>query len=348
MNLEKQVSGLYPIDKDKRRTLEITRVMKGALSVSKSRTGEAIYRSNEFHRKTLEKTVRQYSSATKTEINTYDSKQRNIIRRFSVMFGKHKATNETISAYDNVISRTLDETADKLQPRNYKIRSKLDVEEDKSDNEDDEKDDPGALSPNSKDNVQSIKGSLEETERKKSVFIPTGILLPLHAKGYTRLKFHNEVEEVEPEVVEEEVKEMWPLENTEKFDNFIRKQKDRHEVLVTRNILKKIKKNITGKDTLLKFQMKSYLTDDPEDFVRKLTSAKTAPSEIIPLRRKSHHLKKYAESTTSLPNIFMEKTPPSYAPQDSARSKIFPPITLRSSKSTGNMRSIARSKTMPL
>jgi FtsZ-interacting cell division protein ZipA len=67
---------------------------------------------------------------------------------------------------------------------------------------------------------------------------------------FSRLKFHEEQTAEEPEVEVEESKELWPLENTEKYDKYIRKQKDRHEVLVTRNILKKIKKNITGKDTL--------------------------------------------------------------------------------------------------
>jgi hypothetical protein len=33
---------------------------------SKSRTGEAIYRSNEFHKKILEKKVKQFKSATET------------------------------------------------------------------------------------------------------------------------------------------------------------------------------------------------------------------------------------------------------------------------------------------
>jgi hypothetical protein len=48
--------------------------------------------------------VKQFKSATETEISSYNSKKRTVTQRFAVMFGKHKATNDTMHAYDEVIT----------------------------------------------------------------------------------------------------------------------------------------------------------------------------------------------------------------------------------------------------
>lgn len=352
--MEKQVSTLYPLDgsMDKRKTLEITKVMKGALSVSKSRTGEAIYRSNEFHKKILEKKVKQFKSATETEISSYNSKKRTVTQRFSVMFGKHKATNDTMHAYDEVITKALEETSEK-QPNPCLKPIIIDSECEDEDPETENCPKDQGLSNGGKDvvrlphvsdsngKVREVRKSIDEPQ-KKSVFIPTGILLPINNK-FSRLKFHEEQREEEPEVEVEETKELWPLENTEKYDKYIRKQKDRHEVLVTRNILKKIKKNITGKDTLLKFQMKAYLSDDPEEFVRNLTSAKTAPPDTAVSTNTNKQFKKYI---SKLPSQTPRRTAPSYGSLQSAR--LFPPLPSGSVKSTGRLLPLKRSKTMPV
>jgi hypothetical protein len=51
--MEACIEALYTIDgdTDKRKTLEMIRVLKGAISVFKSRTGEVIYRYNRHKKK---------------------------------------------------------------------------------------------------------------------------------------------------------------------------------------------------------------------------------------------------------------------------------------------------------
>lgn len=357
MNMEKQVSGLYSIgdSHDKRKTLEITKVMKGALSVSKSRTGETIFRSNEFHRKTMEKKVNQYRSAALTEISSFEAKKRTITQRFSTVFGKHKATNETMHAYDEVITKALEDTNEKPPVSIVKINYTKNHESENEDDDEKKEDEvdgnkDGVKLPhvsNSQGRVKNVQNALDESERKKSVFIPTGVLMPISSTvKYSRLKFNDEKVEEEPEVVVEEVKELWPLENSTKYDKYIRTQKDRHEVLVTRNILKKIKSNISGKNTLLRFKMKAILTDDPEDFVRNLTtSAKTAPGGNA-MKRTNNSSRKFKKFIANLPAQNTRPQAPSYASLQTSR--LFPPITAGSVKSTSTCVSLRRSKTMPI
>ena len=64
VRLDECVEALYNKEsmQDKRKTLSIIRVMKGAISVSKSRTGECIFRHNKLERDKLDRTVKKFKS----------------------------------------------------------------------------------------------------------------------------------------------------------------------------------------------------------------------------------------------------------------------------------------------
>ena len=64
VRMDECVEALYNKEsmQNKKKTLSIIRVMKGAISVSKSRTGECIFRHNKLENKKLERTVKKFKS----------------------------------------------------------------------------------------------------------------------------------------------------------------------------------------------------------------------------------------------------------------------------------------------
>ena len=66
VRMDECVEALYDKSsmENRQKTLAIMKVMKGAISVSKSRTGECIFRHNKFEKKKLESTIKKFKSDT--------------------------------------------------------------------------------------------------------------------------------------------------------------------------------------------------------------------------------------------------------------------------------------------
>lgn len=258
----KMVSSLFKIDGDsnKQKTLNTIRVMKGAISVSKSRTGEVIYHSNKQESEGLQRQIKGFERSQSHLKSTYDSKKRTTLRRWTLVFEKQKSMNESIREFDSLLTQAIadvDKNGSKTQSYEEKECLKLDL---------------ARMRPDDDDAIYE-----EEVERMmKQRGIKKIRLQPIGVGKNSQIK----VESAEPEVdvIKEE---LWPLRDTRWINNYIRGQKVKHESLITKNMLKKIREGLASRSTLYRFRLRANLADDPNDTIETIKSARAAKTAPI-------------------------------------------------------------------
>ncbi|XP_069134539.1 uncharacterized protein [Argopecten irradians] len=204
----KMVSSLFKIDGDsnKQKTLNTIRVMKGAISVSKSKTGEVIYRSNKLENEGLQRQIKRFEKARLHLNSTYDSKKRTTLRRWALVFEKQKSMNESIREFDMLLTRAIEDV-----DSGGRKESSVGMKE-------------NALGLNSEAEKQEEEDE-EEKERQKTDEEKAAELMS--RRGITRIRLQPigvgknsqiKVKTPEPEtpVIEEE---LWPLADTTWVNN---------------------------------------------------------------------------------------------------------------------------------
>ncbi|OWF55299.1 uncharacterized protein LOC110461942 [Mizuhopecten yessoensis] len=310
----KMVSSLFKIDGDsnKRKTLNTIRVMKGAISVSKSKTGEVIYRSNKLENEGLQRQIKRFEKARLHLNSTYDSKKRTTLRRWALVFEKQKSMNESIREFDMLLSQAIDnvESDDQNVPSAEKNRDSLELklEDTKPENEEEE----------------DMTEKKSDEEKAAELMSRRGItrlrLQPIGVGKNSQIK----VKTPEPEtpVIEEE---LWPLADTTWVNNYIREQKVKHESLITKNILKKIREGLTSKNPLFRFRLRANFADDPNVSIEIIKSARAGPQTARSV--------KTAPTMPTLPTR-KDVIKPSTTMNDSSLNQLPPINMLRRSKTT--------------
>jgi len=273
---QRMVSSLYTIDgeRSKQKTLEIIRVMKGAISVSKSKTGEVIYRSNKLENDGLQRQLKRFEKAKIHTIDSYDSRKRTTLRRWALVFEKQKSMNESIREFEMILSKAIidvDESVPTTLP-------KLPVSKLKEGENDDDK--------NKKGEDKNEEGTEEEEEKKRKEEEAVSMM---KRRGITRLRLqpigvgkNSQIKVVLPPTPPPQiVEEKWPLENATWINNYIQHQKKRHETLITKNTLERIKTGLTKAPALFKFRLRANLSEDPRQSIEAIKSARSSRSARV-------------------------------------------------------------------
>ncbi|KAL5017221.1 hypothetical protein ScPMuIL_006810 [Solemya velum] len=168
------VTSLYSVDgtTNRRKTLEIVKVMKGAVSISRSHTGEFIYRSSKTEKNNLKRQLQQYAKMSADVVTSIGVQQRTVMRHWGQLVERQKTSYKSFSQNSDPV--------EKIPRRKYSwnISSRLDDEvfEESLDNEEVKQD--RLLHPVEKPTVDSKRplqanGSLADIPEDSRMLLPT-------------------------------------------------------------------------------------------------------------------------------------------------------------------------------
>ncbi|XP_048751879.2 uncharacterized protein LOC125663627 [Ostrea edulis] len=287
MNMKSVVNSLYQFDEtmNKRKTIEIKRVMRGALSTSRSTTGDNTFHINKFANKGLEQQIRVLDKAKIQCRNGINSKKRTALRKWCLVFGKQKSMNDSIKELNEVITKAIEEDGfleSRMNPEDEEKVEEEQIEELENNTEPEPVDKRSGMDPSQIRAlmIKQQRGGIEIKTNEQGI---TSMLLPKIDFGNTNMKLENV--ELDPETPQAQ-EDIWPLKDTTWVSSYIKDQREKHDQLFTKNILKSIQIGMTKTNPLHSFRLRAKISDDPMDLLRQLTSAKTArPSTRDPLRR---------------------------------------------------------------
>lgn len=97
VRMDECVEALYNKEsmENKSKTMSIIKVMKGAISVSKSKTGECIFRHNKLEKRKLDRTIKKFKSDKNYVISRFDTKKKFVVSRWRTMLEKQTTCNST-------------------------------------------------------------------------------------------------------------------------------------------------------------------------------------------------------------------------------------------------------------
>lgn len=278
--MEACIEALYTIDgeSDKRKTLEMIRVLKGAISVSKSRTGEVIYRYNRHEKKALSRMMAKYDRDTTRSRVNIDSQKRDVLRKWNLVFGRQRKFCESMRGFDDMIHEAL--TTRHL----FKFRSDDDgegKEEGEGNAEDDKAEEveeemrkmPQITDPR----ARRLGGRQVAPQGVVSTPVMVGVLPKLTAGSLHNARAEKEEEErlrAEKEAEEERKRKARELPRFDKelMETYLTEQKSLHEDLLTRNALIKIKSTVDKDHVFFKYRMKTKLPDSASSLLQRLES----------------------------------------------------------------------------
>ncbi|KAK3083352.1 hypothetical protein FSP39_020598 [Pinctada imbricata] len=291
------VETLYNIDgsTSKRKIIDMKRVMRGALSISKSATGEEVFRVNQFQNIELRKNLRLLDRASVQCRNGHNSRKRTVLRHWSLVFEKQKSMNESIRELDGVLTEALDDRVFMVSGKTKEEREREEEEQARlralEEAEKEPEEEVVVEQTRTSMDPAQIRALMIKSKSKGGSGAKAGgggtLLLPKIDFGDTDLKIEVEVEP------EEAVKEdIWPLKDTEWINRYVKDERERHGELFARNIIKNIKHGLTRNHSFYKFRLRSNLSDDPLD-VLKTTSAKSRPEtrgrDKLPVKSSTAH-----------------------------------------------------------
>lgn len=277
MNMNSVVNSLYQLDDSmsKQKTIEIKRVMRGALSMSRSTTGDNTFHVNKFASKGLEQQIKVLDKAKIQCRNGINSRKRTALRKWCLVFGKQKSMNDSIKELNDVLTKAIEDD-DFLGPITYREELKSAEVEPEPDPEPEPEPevkrsgmDPSQIRALM---IRKQKGGTAGLEIKTNEQGITSMLLPKIDFGNTDMKLDDI--ELDPETPKPQ-EDIWPLKDTTWVNSYIKDQREKHDLLFTKNILKTIQLGMHS-NPLNSFRLRAKLSDDPMDFLRQLTSAKTA------------------------------------------------------------------------
>jgi hypothetical protein len=276
MNMNSVVNSLYQFDEtmNKRKTIEIKRVMRGALSTSRSTTGDNTFHINKFANKGLEQQIRVLDKAKIQCRNGINSKKRTALRKWCLVFGKQKSMNESIKELNEVITKAIEEDGfleTRMHPEDEEKLEEEQVEEPEITTEPEPDVKRSGMDPSQIRAlmIKQQRGGIEIKTNEQGI---TSMLLPKIDFGNTNMKLEDV--ELDPETPVQE--DIWPLKDTTWVNSYIKDQREKHDQLFTKNILRSIQIGMTKTNPLHSFRLRAKISDDPMDLLRQLTSAKTA------------------------------------------------------------------------
>ncbi|XP_046366405.1 uncharacterized protein LOC124142159 [Haliotis rufescens] len=278
--METCVESLYTLDggaTDKRKTLAMIRILKGAISVSKSKTGEAIYRYNKYEKKALKRQLTLLDiDASRAEIDV-ENQKRVILRKWSMAFENQKNITDSLKRFDDMLRVAIADTT-----------KDDDIEEDDAEDEKPEERVPDCTKGN------RILNRARVTDRDKSDLSENRLHnLPVMPKlpnsGFlvqTGISKSIEEKHKADDKNGSDVMNYFPSFDKSLVNDFLEDQKQIQEQLLTRNKLCKLKKTVEREHTFYKLRMKNKLPVDPASLVLKIEQ-----DRLLPRRTADRHFR---------------------------------------------------------
>nr|KAG5695482.1 hypothetical protein BaRGS_011324 [Batillaria attramentaria] len=279
--MEACIEALYTIDgeTDKRKTLQMIRVLKGAISVSKSRTGEVIYHDNRHEKKALSRMLSKYDRDTVRSRVNIENQKRDVLRKWNLVFGRQRNFCESIRTFDDMLEEAIatrhlfkfddgEEEEDKKEEETVEEEVK---EEEKM---------PQIMDPR----ARRLPGRQNHPQGVVAAPVMVGVLPKLNMNN----SIHNariETEEEERERLEKEAEEErkrkareLPRFDKELMATYLTEQKSLHEDLLTRNALLRIKSSVDSDHMFFKYRMKTKLPDSAPSLLERIERERSMSS----------------------------------------------------------------------
>lgn len=281
--MEACIEALYTIDgeTDKRKTLEMIRVLKGAISVSKSRTGEVIYRYNRHEKKALSRMMAKYDRDTTRSRVNIESQKRDVLRKWNLVFGRQRKFCESMRGFDDMIHEALttrhlfkfhtDDDED-----DGKEEHDGEAEEEKREEEEEKNKMPQIMDPR----ARRLGGRQTAPQGVVSTPVIVGVLPKLTSGNLHNARIESEEEErkrKEKEADEERKRKARELPRFDKelMETYLTEQKSLHEDLLTRNALIRIKSTVDKDHVFFKYRLKTKLPDSACSLLQRLESERS-------------------------------------------------------------------------
>ena len=281
------MEALYTIDgeTDKRKTLAMIRVLKGALSVSKSRTGEVIYRYNRHEKKALGRTMARYDRDTARSRVHADSQKRDVLRKWSLVFGRQRALCESLRGFDDMLQEALTTrhlyqlggSHEEDEDRARKEREERERERRRREEEEEEEAAAAQKMPQMTDpRARRVGGRQTAPQGVGSRPVMVGVLPQLTAASLHSSRAESQGEErarLEKAAEEERRRKARELPRFDKqlMASYLAEQRSLHEDLLTRNALVKIKSAVQRDHAFFKYRLKTRLPDSAFTLLQSLT-----------------------------------------------------------------------------
>ncbi|XP_076435065.1 uncharacterized protein LOC143274944 [Babylonia areolata] len=280
--MEACIEALYTIDgeADKRKTSEMIRILKGAISVSKSRTGEVIYHYNRHEKKALSRMMAKYDRDTVRAGVNIDSQKRDVLRKWNLVFGRQRKFTDSIRGFDDMIQEALANRH--LVKYLTEEEGEGDGEEEQAPNEEAGKAEEAKKMPHIKDPRARRLGSRQTAPQG---VVATQVMVGVLPKLQTASTLHNAHIETAAEIRmrrerEKELERRRKQEELPKFDKelmdaYLTEQKTLQEDLLTRNALMKIKTSVDRDHVFFKYRMKTKLPDSATSLLQRIGSERS-------------------------------------------------------------------------
>ncbi|KAK7088028.1 uncharacterized protein [Littorina saxatilis] len=271
--MEACIEALYTIDgeTDKRKTLEMIRVLKGCISLSKSRTGEVIYRYNRHEKKALSRAMAKYDKDLRRSRVNIDSQKRDVLHKWNLVFGRQRKFCESIRGFDEMLHEALETRY------LYKFASDEDgAEEEKEDEAEEVQDEVVKMPQISDPRARRLGGRQSAPQGVVSTPVILGVLPKLGASSSlhnARIETEAEERERHERKAEEERKlkaRELPRFDKELMETYLTEQKSLHEDLLTRNAIVKIKSSVDKDHVFFKYRLKTKLPDSASSLLHRI------------------------------------------------------------------------------
>ncbi|XP_076452265.1 uncharacterized protein LOC143287908 [Babylonia areolata] len=295
--MEACIEALYTIDgeSDKRKTLEMIRVLKGAISVSKSRTGEVIYHYNRHEKKALGRAMAKFDRDTARSKVNIESQKRDVLRKWNLVFGRQRKFTESMRGFDDMLDKAIStrhllKLPSDPKPQEGEGEEKVKEEEEKK------KEEPAAEEAAQEEDVvrmplitdprsRRLRGRPGAPQGVVATPAMVGVLPKLGAGGglhNARIETEEEERarkerEKEAEAEEERQRRARELPRFDKqlMEAYLSEQRSLHEDLLTRNKLIRIKSSLDKDHVFFKYRLKSKLPDSAPTLLKSLERERT-------------------------------------------------------------------------
>ena len=280
--MEACIEALYTIDgeSDKRKTLEMIRVLKGAISVSKSRTGEVIYHFNRHEKKALSRTMNKYDRDTVRARVNIDNQKRDVLRKWNLVFGRQRKFTDSIRGFDDMLHEALetrhllklnaDEEAEEEARRAAAAAAA--EEEERRRQQEEAKKMPQITDPRKRrlGVRQTAPHGVTSTPVMVGVLPKLTSTGSLHNSHIETAKERRQRKEREAEEARKKKAEELPRFDKDLMEAFLTEQKTLHEDLLTRNALIKIKSSVDKDHVFFKYRLKTKLPDSAVSLLQQI------------------------------------------------------------------------------
>ncbi|KAH3884229.1 uncharacterized protein LOC127836629 [Dreissena polymorpha] len=301
---DKCVEALYDLRtiEDRTKTLQILKVMKGAISMSKSRTGECIFRTNKTVKQDLDRLVKIEGRNSRYNISQIDTNKKFVVRRWSrilqnqmscssqTLFEEileikdpgHTDSPQSVRIEDGKLKSLIDLRLTKLAELSdaggIQARARQIVGGHVSTQQKPEADDTKAKEPEFVTEKKEIrtKYSMEDlsdtsTQSRHNAVLSKSLPASTHPKPVVNISgirrehtiAHAQTEERLP-VLDRDLTDWgnWQLKDTSWITGYIQRERTKHEDLIIRNALKNIENEMSGANTIKRHQVRQKLKVD--------------------------------------------------------------------------------------